>query len=106
MESKRNIQTVSNGVFLGASGIVILLAKGILLNPISRVILVVLAAGWGIFLLIKGSESRTAGLMSLISSGVLLVFGSFLHGISTIAGIALIAAGAISFFSGFFSKGT
>ena len=87
MESKRNIQTVSNGVFLGASGIVILLAKGILLNPISRIILVVLAASWGIFLLIKGSESRTAGLMSLISSGVLLVFGSFLYGISTIQAV-------------------
>ncbi len=104
MNANKQLPSLTNGAFLAVSGLVVLLARGVLLNPVSRIILAVLAAGWGVYLLIKGSESRTAGITSLVASGILLVFGGLLSGISTIAGIGLIIAGGVSFFSTLFGN--
>lgn len=100
MESNRQLQNASNGVFLMFCGLGILVAKGILLNPVSRIILAVLAAIWGLYLLATKSNSSTSGLMSLAAAAILLVFGGLMSGIAWLAGIVLLVIGGVSLVAG------
>ena len=104
MQSERQIQSVSNGLFLAISGLFVLLAKAILLNPVSRVVLAAVAAFWGIYLLLTRRNSSTSGWMSLAAAAVMLLFGGLLSGITTVAGIGLIIAGGVSFFAGLLDR--
>ncbi len=81
-------------------GLGILVAKGILLNPVSRIILAVLAAIWGLYLLATKSNSSTSGLMSLAAAAILLVFGGLMSGIAWLAGIVLLVIGGVSLVAG------
>jgi len=81
-------------------GLGILVARGILLNPVSRIILAVLAAIWGLYLLATKSNSSTSGLMSLAAAAVLLVFGGLMGGIAWLAGIVLLVIGGVSLVAG------
>jgi len=105
MESERQVQSVSNGLFLAISGLAVLVAKGILLNPVSRVILAVVAAVWGIYLLVTRRNSSTSGWTSLAASAVLLLLGGLISGITTVIGVILIVAGGASFFGGLLGRG-
>ena len=100
MKSKMQLQSVSNGIFLMLCGLVTLVAKGLLLNPVSRIVLAVLAIIWGLYLLATKSNSSTSGLMSLAAAAILLVFGSLMRDLASIAGIGLIIVGGVSFVSG------
>jgi len=98
------LQSASNGIFLMVCGLITLVAKGLLLNPVSRIVLAVLAIIWGIiwglYLLATRSNSSTSGLMSLAAAAILLVFGGLMRGLASIAGIGLIIVGGVSFVSG------
>ena len=100
MKSKMQLQSVSNGIFLMLCGLVTLVANGLLLNPVSRILLAVLAIIWGLYLLATKSNSSTSGLMSLAAAAILLVFGGLMRGLASIAGIGLIIVGGVSFVSG------
>ena len=104
MESNKQAQHYTNGLFLAGSGLAVLLARRIILTPTPRFILAGIIAIWGLYLMASGSANRTAGLMSLIGSGLLILFGGLLSGISFMAGIGLIVVGGISFFSGLFNR--
>lgn len=96
MADNKQLQGASNGLVLMGSGVAVLLFKGLFLNPVSRVILAAIAGGWGIYTLITNPRNRDAGWISIGAAAGLLVFGGLLTGISTIAGIGLIIAGAVS----------
>ena len=100
MKSNMQLQSASNGIFLMVCGLVITVANGILLNPFSRIVLAVLAIIWGLYLLATESNSSTSGLMSLAAAAILLVFGSLMRGLASIAGIGLIVIGGVSLVSG------
>ena len=104
MESKKQVQNYTNGLFLVGSGLAVLLARRIILTPAPRFILAGIIAVWGLYLLASGSANKTAGLMNLIGSGLLILFGGLLSGVSFVAGIGLIVVGGISFFSGLFNR--
>ncbi len=100
MKSNMQLQSASNGIFLMLCGLVTLVAKGLLLNPVSRVLMAVLAIIWGLYLLATKSNSGTSGLMSLAAAAILLVFGGLMRGLASIAGIGLIIVGGVSFVAG------
>ena len=100
MKSNMQLQSASNGVFLMLCGLVILVAKGLLLNPVSRIVLAILAIIWGLYLLATKSNSSASGLMSLAAAAILLVVGGLMRGLASIAGIGLIIVGGVSFVSG------
>ena len=112
MGSKKDLQSLSNGIFLAGTGLAVLLLRKIILTPAPRFIIAAIIAVWGFYLLASGSGSssgnrsgnRTAGIMSLIASGLLIVFGGPFSGIAFVAGIGLIIAGGISFLSGLFDR--
>ena len=104
METKNQLQNVSNGIILVGGGLLVLLAKGIFLNPVSRFILAGVAGVWGLFQLIANPKNKTAGLTALAAGGVLAIFGGVLSALSTIGGIGLIVAGGVSLIARFFSR--
>ena len=46
---KQLVRGVPSAVFLAGSGVAVLVANGLLLNPVSRVVLAAVTAGWGIW---------------------------------------------------------
>lgn len=104
MDSNRQIQTVSNGLFLVAGGAAVLLFRTLFLNWGVRIILAGAAAVWGVYLLIKNPENKTPGLVSLGASAALILFGGILKGLASVAGVGLIIAGGISWVSSWFKK--
>jgi hypothetical protein len=104
MESKRSVQSISNGIFLGLCGLVVLIARTLLLNPVSTIILGTLAAVWGLYLLFTKTNSNASAIMSLIAAAALFLLGGLLRGLWTVAGIGLIVVGGISFFAGLLDR--
>ncbi len=104
MNHDRQLQTVPNGVFLAGAGAAILIFQTIFLNPVSRSILAVVAAGWGVYTLISKPENRTQGWVSIAAGAGLFLLGGLFQGLATVAGIGMIVAGGISWLSGFFRK--
>ena len=105
MESKNSLMNVSNGVLLAGGGLTVLLARGLLLNPVSRWILIAAATIWGIYQLAVKPRNKTAGITAMAGAGILLVFGGLLSGLSYIAGIGLIITGGVSLVAGLFRRG-
>jgi hypothetical protein len=103
-ERKQLAPPVAGGLFLAGSGLAVLLANGILLNPVSRTILAVAAAGWGVWVLISQPHNRRAGWIAIASGAGMFLFGSLLKGLVSFAGAALIVAGGISALSGLFRR--
>ena len=103
-ERKQLAAPVAGGLFLAGSGVAVLLANGILLNPVSRTILAVAAAGWGVWVLVTQPHNRRAGWIALASGAGMFLFGSLLKGLVGFAGAALIVAGGISLVSGLFRR--
>lgn len=103
-ERKQLAPPIAGGLFLAGSGVAVLLANGILLNPVSRTILAVAAAGWGVWVLISQPDNRRAGWIALASGAGMFLFGSLLKGLVGFAGAALIVAGGISALSGLFRR--
>ena len=107
MDERRQLAPAATGaLFLAGSGLAILLANGILLNPVSRVILAAVAVGWGLWTVLTKPHLRRTGWFSVAGGGVMLLFGSLLQGLVSVGGVILIAAGGISFLSGLFRRGT
>ena len=106
MEEGRELTLgLPNAAFLAIAGFGILLANGLLLNPVSRYLIAGAATFWGGYLLIeRRSSDKTAAYASLASAGVLVVFGGLLRGLANVAGIGLIIAGGVSFLSGLFRR--
>ena len=105
MATKNQLQTLPNGILLAGGGLAVLLVKGLLLNPVSRFILAGVAGVWGIYQLIT-NKNKTPGITAIASSGILIIFGTFVSGLATVAGVGLIIAGAVSLISGLFRKQT
>lgn len=103
-ERKQLVPGVAGAVVLAGSGLAVLLANGILLNPFSRTILAVAAAGWGVWVLATQSHNRRAGWIGIGSGVGMFLFGSVLKGLVGFAGIALIVAGGVSLVSGLFRR--
>ena len=103
-ERKQLAPPVAGGLFLAGTGVAVLLANGILLNPVSRTILAVAAAGWGVWVLVTQPHNRRAGWIALASGAGMFLFGSLLKGMVSFAGAALIVAGGISALSGLFRR--
>ena len=103
-ERKQLAPPVAGGLFLAGTGVAVLLANGILLNPWSRTILAVVAAGWGVRVLITEPHNRRAGWIAIASGAGMFLFGSLLKGLVSFAGAALIVAGGISALSGLFRR--
>ncbi len=107
MDERRQLAPgVPGALFLAGSGLAILLANGILLNPVSRVILAAVAVGWGLWTVLARPHMRRTGWFSVAGGGVMLLFGSLLQSLVGVGGVILIAAGGISFLSGLFRRGT
>lgn len=103
-ERKQLAAPIAGGLVLAGTGVAVLLANGILLNPVSRSILAVAAAGWGVWVLITQPHNRRAGWIALASGAGIFLFGSLLKGLVGFGGAALIAAGGISALSGLFRR--
>ncbi|MCY4484012.1 MAG: hypothetical protein OXC12_14145 [Spirochaetaceae bacterium] len=103
-EGKQLAPAVVGGTLLAGTGVAVLLANVILLNPVSRTILSVAAAGWGVWVLIAQPHNRRAGWTALACGAGMFLFGSLLKGLVGFAGAALIVAGGISALSGLFRR--
>ena len=103
-ERKQLAPEFAGGIFLAGSGVAVLLANGILLNPVSRTILALAAAGWGVWVLITQPHNRRAGWIAVASGAGMFLFGSLLKGLVGFAGAALIVGGGISLLSGLFRR--
>lgn len=101
----RQLQALPNGLFLAGSGVAVLLAKSLLLAPIPRFLIAGAAVVWGFYLLGKNRENPTPGWTSIAAGAGLALFGGLLSAISGVAGVGLIAAGAVSLVAGLF-RGT
>jgi len=105
MENERSlIKSGSNGLFLAVAGAVVLVAKGILFAGPIEYLVAGAAAIWGGYILLTDRTRRKAGWASLAGAGVLVLLGGVLQAGAAITGIGLIAAGAVSFFSGLFRR--
>ena len=96
---------IPSALFLAGSGLAVLLANGILLNPVSRTILAAVAVGWGLWTVLTRPHLRRAGWSAVAGGGIMLLFGSVLQGLVSVGGVLLIAAGGVSFLSGLFRRG-
>ncbi len=98
MESQnRQLPALPNAVFLAASGVGMLLAKGLLLEPrVPRLLIAATAVIWGFYLLGKNRDNQAPGWTSIGAGAALALFGRLLAAVSGIAGLGLIAAGLIS----------
>ena len=105
-EQRQLVPGVTGAAFLAGSGLAILLANGILLNPVSRTILAAVAVGWGLWTVITKPQQRRSGWISVAGGGVMLLFGSLLQGLVSVGGVVLIVAGGISFLGGLFRRRT
>ena len=103
-EGKQLAPAVAGGLVLAGAGMAVLLANGILLNPVSRTILAVAAAGWGVWVLISRPHDRRTGWIAVASGAGMFLFGSLLKGLVGFAGAALIVAGGITALSGLFHR--
>ena len=103
-EGKQLAPAVAGGVFLAGTGVAVLLANGLLLNPVSRTILAVAAAGWGVWVLITQPHNRRTGWIAIASGAGMFLFGSLLKGMINFGGAALIVAGGIAAVSGLFRR--
>ena len=104
-EHRQLTREIPGPLFLAGSGLAILLFNGILLNPVSRTILVAVAVGWGLWTVLARPEIRRAGWYSVAGGGIMLLFGSLLQSLVHVGGIALIAAGGISFIGSLLRRG-
>jgi hypothetical protein len=103
-ERKQLAAPVAGGLVLASTGVAVLLGNVILLNPVSRTILSVAAAGWGVWVLVTQPHNRRAGWIALASGAGMFLFGSLLKGMVSFASAALIVAGGISAISGLFRR--
>lgn len=103
-ERKQLAAPVAGGLVLAGTGVAVLLANVILLNPVSRTVLAVAAAGWGVWVLITQPHNRRTGWTAIASGAGMFLFGSLLKGMVGFAGAALIVAGGISAVSGLFRR--
>ena len=101
---KQLVPRVTGAVLLAGSGLAVLLANGILLNPFSRTVLAAAAAGWGVWVLATQPHNRRAGWLGIAGGAVMFLFGAALKGLIGFAGVALIVAGGISLVSGLFRR--
>lgn len=100
LDDKR-LPALPNALFLAASGIGVLLAKGLLLEPrVPRLLIAATAVIWGFYLLGKNRDNQAPGWTSIAAGAALALFGRLLAAVSGIAGLGLIAAGLISAISG------
>ena len=104
-EQRQLAREIPGPLFLAGSGLAILLFNGILLNPVSRTILVAVAVGWGLWTVLTRPEIRRAGWYGVAGGGIMLLFGSLLQSLVHVGGIALIAAGGISFVGSLLRRG-
>ena len=87
MDEQRQLAPgVPGALFLAGSGLAILLANGILLNPVSRVILAAVAVGWGLWTVLTRPQMRRTGWFSVAGGGIMLLFGSLLQSLVGVAG--------------------
>ena len=105
-EQRQLVAGVPGSLFLVGSGVVILLANGILLNPVSRTILAAVAIGWGVWTILTRPQLRRTGWVSMAGGGIMLLFGTLLQGLVGVGGVILIAAGGISFLGELFRRST
>ena len=103
-EQRSLTQSLPNGLFLMGTGLAVVMANGLLLNPFTRTLLAVVAAGWGGYLLLTNPRARTTALASLAAGGILLLFGNLFRGLVNFAGIGLMVTGVVSFVSGLFRR--
>ena len=104
-EQRQLVPAIPSALFLAGSGLAVLLANGILLNPVSRTILAAVAVGWGLWTVLTRPHLRRAGWSAVAGGGIMLLFGSVLQGLVSVGGVLLIAAGGVSFLSGLFRRG-
>ena len=102
----RQLQTLSNSIFLAGTGLAVMIARRLLLAPVLRFVLAGVAVGWGFYLLGKNPYNKTPGWTSIAVGGGLALLGgsALIGGLSWLVGVGLIAGGAVSFFSGLFKK--
>jgi hypothetical protein len=103
-QESSHLPTLPNGLFLAASGVAVLLAKSLLLTPVPRFLLAGAAIVWGFYLLGRNPRNPTPGWTSVAAGAGLALFGGLVSALSGIAGVGLIAAGAVSMIAGLFHR--
>ena len=104
MESDKQLATVSNGLFLAAGGVAVLLFRGLFLILPIRIVLAGAVAVWGVYTLMKNPDNKTPAYASFGASALLIFFGGLLRGLTSIAGIGMIIAGGVSWISGWLKR--
>lgn len=98
----KNLPALPNALFLAASGVGVLVAKGLLLEPrVPRLLIAATAVIWGFYLLGKNRYNQAPGWTSIAAGAALALFGRLLSAVSGVAGVGLIIAGLVSAITGF-----